>query len=169
MARFFSGLFGNSQQTQPPATALRVNSSLQGVPIALLLGGANRLAGNLLDYFNFTYQNAPTQGGGKGGLFSAGTGKGNSGQYVYFVSFILGICEGPAGLSAVWMNGTPKEFPPTGSTGIVHWGGTDNFFGEFFVGDYAQAPWGGFPEPTPFTGLGQAVPAGHGLSYRGIA
>src|SRR5579872_7230946 len=104
MARFITGLFG-SKQTQPPATALRVNTSLQGVPIALVLGGANRIAGNLLDYFNFHYQNAPTQGG-KGGLFAAGTGKGNSGQYIYFVSFILGFCEGPCGISAIWMNGT---------------------------------------------------------------
>jgi hypothetical protein len=158
VARFFSGLFGNSQQTQPPATSLRVNTSMQGVPIALILGGANRLAGNLVDYFDLFYQNAPSSssGGGKGGAFSAGTGKGNSGQYVYFASFIMAICEGPAGVSAIWMNGTAKEFPPTGSTGIISWGGQDNFSAEFFVGDYAQEPWG----------FGEAF--GRNLAYRGI-
>jgi hypothetical protein len=83
VARFFSGLFGNSKQTQPPATALRVNTALQGVPIALILGGSSRLAGNLIDYYNFFYQNAPSGQGGKGGAFAAGTGKGNSGHYIY--------------------------------------------------------------------------------------
>ena len=63
MARFFTGLFGSKKQTSPPATSLRLNTSLQGVPIALLLGGGQRIAGNLIDYFGFNYINAPTSGG----------------------------------------------------------------------------------------------------------
>ena len=158
MARFFSGLFGNSKQTQPPATSLRVNSALQGVPIALILGGASRLAGNLMDYFNFFYQNAPSSQGGKGGAFAAGTGKGNSGQYVYFASFLVGICEGPCGLSSIWMNGTPEAIPPTEQGSLLDWGGIGTFSSTFFPGDYNQAEWS-------FT---ETAAASHALAYRGI-
>ena len=160
MARFFNGLFGSSQNTQPPATSLRVNSSLQGVPVALILGGANRVAGNLLDYFNFNYQNAPQAQGGKGGVFSPGSGKGNSGQYVYFTSFILGLCEGPiAAITGIWMSGNVEELPNTGETSELNWGLNYTFACELFLGDYAQTAWG-------YT---EAVDPAHALAYRGIA
>src|SRR5579872_3225218 len=94
MARFITGLFG-SKQTSPPATALRVNTSLQGVPIALLLGGKQRLAGNLIDYFGFTALDASSSGGGGKGGIGGAFGKGQSGQYDYFTSFIMGLCQGP--------------------------------------------------------------------------
>lgn len=159
MARFFSGLFGSNKQTQPPATSLRINTSMQGVPIALILGGANRVAGNLIDYFNLYYQNAPSSSGaGKGGSFTAGTGKGNSGQYIYFVSFILGICEGPAGIGGVWMNGNGEALPPPGGTSELDWGGIGTFACEFSDGDYAQEPWGFI----------EVIAPAYALSYRGI-
>src|SRR5579872_192056 len=157
MARFITGLFG-SKQTSPPATALRVNTSLQGVPIALLLGGAQRLAGNLLDYFNFNYQNASSSGsGGKGGL-GASVGKGQSGSYDYFASFIIGICEGPVDfINGMWTGGTPTNIPPEGAQAILPSG---NFFyeAENFTGSYTQSPWG-------FT---EVVAPSHALAYRGI-
>ena len=158
MAKFFSGLFGNSKQTQPPATALRVNTALQGVPIALILGGSSRLAGNLIDYYNFFYQNAPSGQGGKGGAFAAGTGKGNSGHYIYYVSFLLGICEGPCTLGSIWMNGTAEAIPPTEQGGLIDWGGIGTFSSTFFPGDYDQTEWS-------FT---DAAAPSHALAYRGI-
>jgi hypothetical protein len=114
MARFLTGLFG-AKQTQPPATSLRVNTSLQGVPIALLLGGRNRLAGNLIDYYNFNYQGGSggSGGGGKGGIFggssSGGKGASDSG-YNYFVTFAMGICAGPvADCTTIWVSGTAMQ------------------------------------------------------------
>lgn len=157
MARFLTGLFGASP-VSPPATSLRINTSLQGVPIALMLGGANRLAGNLIDYTNFNYQNAPT--GGKGGLFSAGSGKGNSGNYIYFVTFIVGICEGPvASISGMWINGTGNALPDTdlpASTILTL--GNYSYQAEDYLGDYEQDPWGYMLDTD----------SSHALNYRGI-
>jgi hypothetical protein len=162
MANFLGSLFGSKKATQQPATALRVNTSLQGVPIAITLGGANRLGGNLIDYYNFNYQNAPTSGsssgGGKGGVFSGGSGKGNSGQYNYFTSFIIAVCEGPiTSIGNVWQNGAVVGVPPVGSEAIFFQNGL-GYTTEMFLGDYVQLPWG-------YT---EAVNPARALSYRGI-
>ena len=152
MARFLTGLFGSNQQTSPPATSLRVNTSLQGVPIALLLGGSNRLAGNLIDYYGFNYQNVPSSGGGKGGLTSGG--KGQSGNYNYFASFLIALCEGSTGLTGMWIGGTPAPVP---NGGVENWD-SFNYDAEGFYGDYSQVSWG-------YT---DALQPGHALGYRGI-
>lgn len=157
MARFLTGLFGSSKQTSPPATSLRVNTSLQGVPIALHLGGLNRLAGNLIDYYNFNYQTAPSSGGGKGGIGSAG--KGQSGNYAYFASFVIGICEGPVTeVTNGWVGGSPSStVPPPGENTVFTLNGyflqTENF-----IGSYTQAPWG-------YT---ESVQPSRALPYRGM-
>lgn len=155
MARTFTGLFG-TKQTSPPAAALRVNTSLQGVPVALLLGGAQRIAGNLIDYFNFYYQNAPSSGGGKGGV--TGGGKGQGGNYDYFASLVIGLCEGPIqGCGEYWIGGTQGSAAGLGDL-------TNNFNGfnfevEIAAGSYAQGPWS----------FAQAVDPSHALANRGIA
>lgn len=155
MARVFTGLFG-SKQTSPPAAALRVNTSLQGVPVALVLGGAQRVAGNLIDYFGFRYQNAPSSGGGKGGV--AGGGKGQSGSYDYFASLVIGLCEGPiAGSGEFWIGGTPGSAAGLGDSSNNFNG--FNFETEIGAGSYSQGPWG----------YAQAVNPSHALTYRGIA
>lgn len=155
MARFLTGLFGSSTQTSPPATALRVNTSMQGVPIALILGGASRMAGNLLDYYNFNYQNAPSSGGGKGG--ATGGGKGQTGNYDYFASFIIGICEGPiVGFRGLLIGGSAANSPGTSENAAV-WDGF-TYEAEAFLGNYTQQPWG-------YT---EAFDSSHALSYRGI-
>jgi hypothetical protein len=150
MARFLTGLFGSNKPTQPPATSLRVNTSLQGAPIPLLLGGQQRLGGNLIAYFQFFFQNTPPSGGGggKGGVFGSG-GKGQGGNVNYFVSVIIGIAEGPdiAGLGNIWVNGSLNKFPP-GNEQLA-----------FFAGDYAQPPWG----------YALAVDPPVALPYRGLA
>src|SRR5581483_12159127 len=132
MARFFTGLFGSRKPTSPPASTLRINSSVQGQPIPILLAGAQRMAGTIIDYFNLYYvqTSSSSSGGGKGGgTFGAG-GKGQSGGYNYFLTyFLMGFCEGPADVgSAFWTNGSGP-----GNTAIS---------GESFLGDYTQNPWG---------------------------
>jgi hypothetical protein len=143
VARFLSGLFGSNKQTQAPATSLRVNTSLQGVPIAIFLGGKARLSGNVLDYFGFLATSAPSSSGGKGGV--TGGGKGQSAGYTYSTSFIMGICEGPIAQGAAYLiNGADTAF---GVNGV-----------ELFLGDYAQTPWG----------YAEAVEPTRALAYRGI-
>lgn len=157
MARFLTGIFG-AQQTSPPATSLRVNTSLQGVPIALVLGGQNRVAGNLLDNYGFNYQNAPSSGGGKGGAVSGG-GKGSSGNYDYFTSFIIGICEGPVyNISNMWIGGTPASFPGTPDENGQFYLNGFYYEQENFLGDYAQQPWSNT----------EAYDVSHAQAYRGI-
>ena len=134
---------------------LRVNTSLQGVARAILLGGGQRLAGNLVDYFGFNYQNAPTSGGGKGGIASAG--KGQSGNYNYFASIVIGLCEGPIDfINQMWIGGTPQVDPVVGGAEQIY----NNFFyeAEQFAGDYAQVGWN----------YAQANNPSHALGYRGL-
>lgn len=141
MARFLQGLFAKPQ-TSPPATSLRVSTSLQGIPIALLLGGQARMAVNLIDNFGFAF--TPASGtGGKGGVFGAGA-KGQQ-QATYTVSFIAGVCAGPiAGFINDWQNGSKAGMNP---------------FPTAFAGDYTQQPWG----------YAQAQEPARALAYRGLA
>lgn len=161
MARYITGLFGNSKQTQAPATALRVNTSLQGVAIPILLGGQQRFAGNLIDYYGFFSTPAPSSsGGGKGGSGSGG-GKGGSSGNNYFVTFLMAISEGSNIVRALIINGSlgvnfsvdePGQFtlPIQGGSAVV------NF--EVFDGNYSQLPWGYTESSEP----------SHALNYRGI-
>ncbi len=157
MGRFLNGLFG-AQQTSPPASSLRVNTSLQGVPIALLLGGQTRVAGNLIDYYGFNYQNAPSSGGGKGG--ATGGGKGQTGNYNYFASFVIALCEGPiSDVRSMWIGGTSAPFPA--NVGDTETNAYNGFYyqSEIFIGTYSQQPWGYTEAQAP----------SHALAYRGIA
>ncbi|MGH7075552.1 MAG: phage tail protein [Stellaceae bacterium] len=100
MAILFGGSRVNSKT--PPATSLRVQTSLNGQPIAIVQG-RQRVACNLLDYEGLEYHAASNsgKGGGKGGL--AGGGKSGSGQSYYTVDIVAGLCEGPiTDIGAVW-------------------------------------------------------------------
>jgi hypothetical protein len=142
MARFFTGLFG-AKQTQPPATAMRVNTALQGVPIAILLCGQNRMAGNLIHYFGFRAISGSGSSGGKGGITGGGS-KGQGSTTTYQASFLLAHCAGPVPrLVNVWINGSLNNVE------------TPAFYG----GDYTQTPWG----------LTLAIDPSQALAYRGIA
>jgi hypothetical protein len=171
MARVTNYLFGNTMPTQAPATALRINTALQGVPIPLALGGVNRLAGNIIDYNGFVAVPASSSsggGGGKGGIGGSGA-KGASGQYYYYANVVQALCEGPIrGLQNLWINGTLSGsigpgFPALGGVlgepdlVIDGRGATVTF--EYFDGTYTQNGWG-FTEP-----LGPA----RSLPYRGVA
>lgn len=162
MARQLAGLFGGQKQTQAPATALRVNTSLQGVPVAILLGGRGRMSGNLIDYYGFTSVSAPSSGGGKGGI-TGGGGKGQSGSYDYFVTFLLAICEGPiAGIDAMWVNGSQVALGTGHETTVTLPDGSLVSY-EAFVGDYLQTTWG----YTEAEIAAHALNAGHDIAYRG--
>lgn len=141
MSRFIKGIFGGQTQS-PPATALRVTTSLQGVAIAIILGGQGRMAGNLIDYFGFASHGGG--GGGKGGI--AGGGKGQS-QTSYSTSFILAVCEGPiAAFTGNWINANFNYFSQYG---------VENDF----LGDLTQEPWSG----------AQIFEPSRALAYRGLA
>ena len=122
MAQYITGIF-KSKQTQQPLTALRITTSLYGVPLPWLLGGQQRAPGNVIWYGGFG--STPVSSGGKGGLFGGGAGASTT----YYASFILVACEGPD-ISAVpffWVNGNTYD--------IAQYGGT------IFLGTYAQNEW----------------------------
>lgn len=137
----------NGQQ-QPPMTALRLQSSVQGTPWALGWG-RNRLAGNLIWYGDFTSwpANNGAQGGGKGGGGGANGGSGSV-TYNYSASFAIGICQGPIrDVLTTWINKAKATATGAGS-GIspIFSPGSDNpFFNlgfEVFDGAEDQAAWG---------------------------
>lgn len=142
MARFFQSLFGGQKATTPPASALRIDTSLQGTPIAIVLGGQTRVAGNLIDYYGFNSQNQSASGGGKGSLFSGG----GATETVYYATLIIGICEGPiAAIPTMWVGGT--QYGPPGGAGF-----------EYVTGTYPQAVWS-------YT---EAAEPSHAQGYTGI-
>ena len=101
-----ASLFGTGKAKQPPETALRVTTSLQGRPLAVVYG-QTRLGGNLIDYGGFYYTNAKASGG-KGGL-AGGGGKGNSGSYNYFVSALVSLGHQNAGIISI-INGSAIDY-----------------------------------------------------------
>ncbi len=141
-------------QTTPPATKLRLQTSMQGI-VRAIVWGQTRIAGNLIDYLDFK-STSQSASGGKGGSTSSG-GKGqSSSQTVYSVTAglpsrtfrrfaVIGLCEGPIlSVQAFWGN---KGF----HTGV------GNF--TVFTGSYSQSPWG-YLTSNHVT---------HALNYRGLA
>src|SRR5580693_9572106 len=160
MARIFTGLFGNTKQTQAPATALRITTALQGVPIALMLGGVNRLPANITDYVGFvSYATSSSSSGGGGGK-----GGGNTGapQTIYFVTFTaaIGECNGGMLINGVYIGGTFYSLvqPNPAILEVVAAGQVTTFNYECFPGDYLQQPWGYFEVSYPT----------HALNNRGV-
>ena len=91
----------------PVAVGLRIQTTLQGVPIPIGCG-RTRWAGNLIDYAGFSAVSVKSPGS-KGGLAGA-SGKGNTGQYNYSVSGIVSLGEG--GISSInrIFNGNSIDF-----------------------------------------------------------
>lgn len=131
MSSSLFGAGGPVNDPPKPATALRIQSSMEGRPISLVWG-ETRVSGNLIWYGDFSSRaiNDPAAGGGKGGA-TGGGGKGAQGgvSYVYFASVAIAICEGPiAEILRVWGNK---------SVGIP---GTYDFI--TFLGTSVQTAWG---------------------------
>lgn len=97
------GLFGHSStisHEDPRINALQIQQSTYGGVIPVVFG-TNRIAGNLLDYIDFTaIAHTTTQSsGGKGGGGVTQTDT----TYTYTVAAIIGLCEGSiAGVGRVW-------------------------------------------------------------------
>lgn len=81
--------------------SLRVTSSTEGVVIPALYGRM-RVGGNIIWATDFREEvETSEQGGGKGG-----GPKVESTEYRYYVSFALGLCEGPiTGIGRIWADG----------------------------------------------------------------
>ena len=99
-------LFGSSASSastsQAAAVGIDVQTSIAGKPIQIVYG-ANRVSGNLVWYGDFSAQQS-SSGAGKGGTTS------RSGNYTYFASFIIGICQGPiAQVLRVWASKSTAE------------------------------------------------------------
>lgn len=79
--------------------ALKLQSSAYGVTVPVV-GGVNRIAGNLIDYDDFLatpHTTTDAQGGKGGGV------KTQSNTFSYSASVIMGICQGPIGaISRIW-------------------------------------------------------------------
>jgi hypothetical protein len=130
-------LFGGSRvnDKNPPATSLRVQTSLNGQPIAIV-HGQQRLAGNLIWYGNFRHSSSG--GGGKGAV--VGGGKGQS-ETTYSADVIIGLCEGPIALvNTVWSG---QAIDTMAKLGISEFPGTPE-----------QAPWSFMTSAFPQYALG---------------
>lgn len=150
MADWFGGNKGNdTNNPTPPETALRLQSSMQG-RAKPIVWGQQRIAPNLIWYDGFQaiaiIHEAPSDGGGKGGVFSGGGGQQASVSYVYAVSVAMGLCEGPIeSLLTCWQS---KDIGTAAGFGFTT-----------FVGDYAQSPWSLLSTSYPSAAL----------AYRGLA
>jgi hypothetical protein len=134
---------GGSKATQAPVAVggLNIQQSSYGTPIPIV-GGTNRLSGNLLFYGDFNSWLVSTGGGGgKGGIVGGGGKGGGSSEYNYSATFQIGICEGPiTGIGTVWVSKQITDMPTLG--GVVQTGTLD------------QAPWGYMTTYHPAQALG---------------
>jgi len=132
-------LFGGSRvnDRMPPPTGLRIQTSLDGQPIAIVYG-RQRIAGNLVWYDGFKSSGGGGKGGGKGGI--AGGGKGQS-RTKYSADVIIGLCEGPVGgIGTIWSGQSLETAAKLGIT--------------FFAGATSQAPWSFMTTSFPGNALG---------------
>jgi len=147
MASFF-GQRGTTSNPTPPATALRIQTSIQGkaIPVGW---GQGRLAANLIWYGDFVaIAHSDSSGGGGKGAGGGGGGKGSAGNisYTYQVAFAGAICEGPVtGILSVWNN---KSETSLGALNLTA-----------FLGTYAQTAWGYLSSLHP----------GSAYNFRGLA
>lgn len=88
--------------------ALTLQSSAHGVVIPVV-GGVARVAGNLIDYFDFTAHPKTETEGGKGGVETQNT------TYSYTVSVIMGVAHGRVYAGDVWKGKSFYNGGPTGT------------------------------------------------------
>lgn len=140
-----SGLFGGAKTNaaqQPTYSGINVQTSVYGAVVPVVYG-ANRVAGNLIWYGDFTQlSGSGSKGGGKGGL-GGGSGKagGNTSQNTYQAAVIVALGEGPiSGLGNAWSDKTET---------------TPNAIGfGWLTGTYPQSPWTYITSNHPGQALG---------------
>lgn len=130
------GITGASKQATTVAS-LQFQTSAKGGALPLLYG-STRIAGNLLDYDDFTTIGGTGKSGGKGG--GGGKGSGSKGP-TYTASAIFGICQGPIeNLGVVWFNRT--------------YGGLDTSAATLYAGEDGQAADSTYAAAHPDKALG---------------
>jgi hypothetical protein len=161
MGRFITGLFGGAgKPAAAPATALRAQSSIYGLPIPLLLAGQQRMGSELIWYgglFSVT-ESSPGGAGGKGAYF---TSSGGGQQQYYYAAIDFALCEGPiAGVQAIWPHTKPRplgDWENSFSTSQVSVAAT------VFVGSYTQGKWGYIDAHNPAQSLNN-----RGIAHVGV-
>ncbi|MCX7898729.1 MAG: hypothetical protein N2444_01330, partial [Methylocystis sp.] len=106
----------NITQEGPRLTDVFVTSSSEGAPVARVIGRM-RISPQLIWATNFrevvtvsTQTQTSGGGGGKGGGGEPPPATTTTKTYSYFVSFALGLCEGPiVGIGGVWADGKPLD------------------------------------------------------------
>lgn len=149
MGGIFGGDESSSTQNQP-LTGVSIQSSANGLPIALLYG-TTRIAPNLIEYLDFRAipHTDNSNSGGKGG-----GGGSSSTSYTYSASFAFGLCEGPiTGITNAWVDKTQQN--PAAYFAL-------------FTGAPKQEPWayltGNHPERALYyPGIAYAAAAGYDL------
>ncbi|GEM_PF-2092944 len=133
------GLFKKKKTEEPISregnrvNSLQIQQSTYGATIPVVYG-TTRVAGNIIDYVDFTpiahtkvTQQAGGGGGGKGG--GGGSSTVSETTYTYRARFVIGLCMGAiAGIDKVWKD---KEVVTLSSLGL-----------SFFPGNTSQSPWG---------------------------
>ena len=105
---------GPARQVGPRLEAIRLQSTAEGAPMALVLGRA-RVTGQVIWAARFLEQRHE-QGGGKGGPHTE--------SYAYSLSFAVAVCEGPIdGIGRIWADGQPLD--RAGATLRIHRGTED--------------------------------------------
>jgi hypothetical protein len=140
-----------NQQEGPRLTNLFVTSSSEGAAV-LRAYGRMRVSPQIIWATNFrevVSTSTTTQGGGgKGGGGGGQTVTTTTTTYSYFVSFALGLCEGPiVDIGAVWADGKPLDM--------------SQFTWRLYKGDESQ---GADPKIEAVEGPGN-VPGFRGLAY----
>lgn len=105
---------GPARQVGPRLEAIRLQSTAEGTPMALVLGRA-RVTGQVIWAARFL-ERRHEQGGGKGGPRTE--------SYAYSLSFAVAVCEGPIdGIGRIWADGQPLD--RAGATLRIHRGTDD--------------------------------------------
>lgn len=110
-----SGIFASKQQTvaqqSPALTAMPIQTSCYGKPVALAYGQC-RIGNNIIDYQNFAQHGSNNGGGvGKGGVSGGGGGGGKGGSpnpsITYSADLDIALCQGTiTGVPNMWVSQT---------------------------------------------------------------
>lgn len=132
------GILGGKKSTishsENRINALQIQQSTYGTVIPVVFG-TNRLAGNLIDYIDFTAipHTTTTHSGGKGG----GGVTSSETTYTYTVAAVMSLCEGPIVTTGkIWKD--KEVYENSNKLGM-----------SIFIGDERQKPWNYFLSKHP--------------------
>lgn len=144
---FFRSAQAETPAIAPAYTGLQIQTSSNAVPIPIMQG-KTRISHNLIWYNDFysVAQQQENPSGGKGGVFGGG-GDPNVVGYLYYVSLIMALCEGPiSAIDRVWKDRTETTLTDLGLS--------------LFAGPTPQTPWSYVTTKHPDEALGY-----NGLAY----